>query len=1122
MPRIYDNIEAPLLPALRETLSRSYRADFCVGYFNLRGWKGVADAIDHFAGGDGRCCRLLVGMTRHPDEEVRAAFNPLNSRDDLTNEAANRLKKKTAAHFRDQLMYGTPSNADELALRHLATQLKAGKLAVKIFLSYPLHAKLYILYRNDFDNPVVAYLGSSNLTLAGLSNQGELNIDVKDEDACRKLAAWFDERWNDTWCLDITNDLIAIIEESWAREEPLSPYLIYLKMAYHLSRDARAGLSEYCLPAAFEERLFDFQKAAVKIAAHRLDTRGGVVIGDVVGLGKTLMATAVARMFEDEHGLETLIICPKNLVSMWHDYRMQYGLRATIMSLTEVIQKLPNIPRHRLLLLDESHNLRNCEGRRYKVIADYVARNACKCILLSATPYNKSYVDLYSQLRLFVPLDNDLGVRPDRLLREIGETEFIRRHQCQPRTLAAFAKSPYADDWRELMRLYMVRRTRSFIQQNYAQVDPVTKRRYLTFNDGSRSYFPTRVPRTLTFRIGDNDPDDPYARLYDDDVVETIRTLSLPRYGLGNYIDESHRSAATDAEAIVLQNLSRAGRRLTGFCRTNLFKRLESSGHAFVLSVQRHILRNYVYLHAIKHNQPLPIGTLDATLAGNGTTDGDLEIALFQQSDDGSGEALDPSEELSQNDFTARAAKLYHTYSSAKKNLFDWIRPHFFTADLAAGLQHDNERLLSVLAKCPRWNPAQDEKLKALINLLAQMHANQKVIIFSQFADTVEYLAAQLQAAGIGRVAGVTGDCDDPAKLAWRFSPASNNKRNLISPEDELRVLIATDVLSEGQNLQDCHIVVNFDLPWAIIRLIQRAGRVDRIGQLAEEIYCYTFLPAEGVERLIRLRARVCQRLIENAEVVGTDEAFFDDQPDPQVIRDLFTEKAGILDGDEDNEIDLVSYAYQIWKNATGRDPALRKLIEDLPNVVHATRIQKPTPQQPEGVLVYVRTAEDNDALAWLDVDGNTVTESQLAILKAAACSPDTPGAPHHQCHHELVRQAVTLLAEQEKNTGGQLGRPSGARFKTYQRLQRHARDVKGTLFDSKELERAIQDIYRFPLQQSAADILNRQLRAGISDHDLAHIVLTLRETGRLCVVHEEQAAAEPALICSLGLFAKT
>ena len=121
-------------------------------------------------------------------------------------------------------------------------------------------------------------------------------------------------------------------------------------------------------------------------------------------------------------------------------------------------------------------------------------------------------------------------------------------------------------------------------------------------------------------------------------------------------------------------------------------------------------------------------------------------------------------------------------------------------------------------------------------------------------------------------MAGVTGDDEDPTSYAWRFSPQSNKKRDRVAPDQELRVLLTTDVLSEGQNLQDCAIIVNFDLPWAIIRLVQRAGRVDRIGQQSEEILCYSFLPANGVENLIRLRARVRQRLHENAEVVGTDE----------------------------------------------------------------------------------------------------------------------------------------------------------------------------------------------------------------------------------------------------------
>ena len=176
-------------------------------------------------------------------------------------------------------------------------------------------------------------------------------------------------------CLDISKELVEIIDNSWARPEPIPPYHIYVKMAYHLSQEARAGLTEFRIPSDFGNKLFEFQKAAVKIAAHHLNKRGGVLIGDVVGLGKTLMATAVARIFEDDHGVETLIICPKNLVPMWEDYRQQYRLRAKVLRSPEVRASFPNLRRYRLVLIDESHNLRNREGKRYRAIAEYISAN---------------------------------------------------------------------------------------------------------------------------------------------------------------------------------------------------------------------------------------------------------------------------------------------------------------------------------------------------------------------------------------------------------------------------------------------------------------------------------------------------------------------------------------------------------------------------------------------------------------------------------------------------------------------------------------------------------------------------------------------------------------------------
>jgi len=1118
MPRIFDNIERSLLPALRETLALSDRADFCVGYFNLRGWKQIDSLVERWDGGESKCCRLLVGMQQMPKDQLRSALGLMHGQDEIDQATAIVLKRKLAQDFRDQLMVGIPTNEDEAGLRRLAAQITSNKLVVKLYLRHSLHAKLYLHFRRDPVNPTTGYLGSSNLTFAGLSKQGELNIDVLDHDACDKLAKWFNERWDDRFCLDISKELVEIINNSWARPEPIPPHHIYVKMAYHLSQEARAGLSEFRIPADFGNTLFEFQKAAVKIAAHHLNKRGGVVIGDVVGLGKTLMATALARIFEDDHGVETLIICPKNLVPMWEDYRQQYRLRAKVLSATNVQRELPDLRRYRLVLIDESHNLRNREGKRYRSIAEYVNSNDSRVILLSATPYNKTYHDLSNQLRLFIEENDDIGIRPERLLRELGETEFIRRHQCPVRSLAAFEKSIYADDWRDLMRLYLVRRTRSFIQDNYAKLDTASNRKYLEFPDGTRSYFPLRVPKTVKFPIDPKNPKDQYARLFADDVVRAVNQLTLPRYGLGNYQSPSPHKPPTPDEGRVLADLSRAGTRLKGFCRTNLFKRLESSGHSFILSLERHVLRNFIVLHAIENDLPIPIGTQDMGLLDTWANDEDSD--LWDDGDDG--DDTDPTKQLkgvlTEVDFKQRAKEIYERYASQYRRRFKWLRPALFEADLAKDLLKDGRALMKVLKDSGPWDSARDAKLIALLDLLQKKHPNEKVLLFTQFADTVDYLTGELESRHVPSLAGVTGGSDDPTAIAHRFSPVSNKKRDKITPANELRVVLATDVLSEGQNLQDCAIIVNYDLPWAIIRLIQRAGRVDRIGQQSDTILCYSFLPADGVEQIINLRGRVRQRLKENAEVVGTDEAFFDDEKDELPLWNLYHEKSGILDGEDDTEVDLASYAYQVWKNAIDANPELEKLIPAMPDVVYSARAHQPSTDHPEGALVYLRTAEGNDALAWVNTEGKSVTESQFTIIKAAECPPNTPAVPRHDKHHEMVANGVKLIVETEKSVGGQLGRPSGARFRTYERLKAFAEDVKGTLFATPELSKAIEDIYKYPLLQSATDTLNRQLKSGIDNDALAELVVALRQDARLCRVAEDTETAEPQVICSLGL----
>lgn len=1128
MPRIFDNIEKPLLPALQETLKVAERADFCVGYFNLRGWRHLSGHVNRWAGGEGQCCRLLVGMHVSPTDELRIALRAHDSDDTLDNQTALREKRRIAEEFQQQLMFGAPTNADEAALRQLSAQIRSQKLVVKVYLRHPLHAKLYLLHRQDANNPVTGFLGSSNLTLAGLAKQGELNVDVLEHDACNKLVDWFEDRWYDRWCIDISKELADIIDESWAGERLVSPYHVYLKMAYHLAQEARAGLSEFRIPSVFGDSLFDFQVAAVKIAAHHLNKRGGVLIGDVVGLGKSMMATALAKVFEDDYHTETLIICPKNLVSMWEDYAHRYRLHAKVLPLSKVLTELPEkTRRYRLVLIDESHNLRNKEGKRWKVIREYIERNDSLTVLLSATPYNKTYLDLSAQLALFLHEDTDIGIRPEKLLAALGgEHEFIRRHQCGVRSLAAFEKSEISDDWHDLMRLYMVRRTRGFIMQHYARQDERGK--YLLFSDGRKSYFPKRLPKNLSFKIDDANPSDPYARFYSTPVVNAINALILPRYGLGNYIAPKPKAPPAPHQAKIIDGLSRAGTRLMGFCRTNLFKRLESAGPAFILSIERHILRNFIVLHALENGLPIPLGTQGAELLDTRHYDEDPDGLVADENDDDDNETIADSAAtnglLTEADYRARATKAYAAYSGALKNRFKWLPSTLFIKNLAEDLLTDAQSLLELLRLCGEWQADADTKLAALIELTQRQHPKEKLLIFTQFADTARYLKVQLAARGIKNVEEATGQSADPTSLAWHFSPESNGKREQIKKSDELRVLIATDVLSEGQNLQDAHIIVNYDLPWAIIRLIQRAGRVDRIGQQSDTILCYSFVPADGVERLINLRARVKQRLIENAEVVGSDESFFDDDTDEELIRDLYTEKSGILDDDSDTEVDLASYAYQIWKNATDANPSLATQIEAMPNVVYATKAHPHNPASPKGALVYMRTAQGNDALAWMDETGKPVTQSQLTILKAAACRADTPALPRTEHHHTLTQQGLAHIAEEEKSFGGALGRPSGARFKTFERLKRLREGLAGKrdLFITDEyvrrLDRVMEEIYRYPLYQSATDSLNRQHKAGVGDHQLLELVFSLREDGRLCVLDDQEQQKESKLICSMGL----
>ncbi len=239
-------------------------------------------------------------------------------------------------------------------------------------------------------------------------------------------------------------------------------------------------------------------------------------------------------------------------------------------------------------------------------------------------------------------------------------------------------------------------------------------------------------------------------------------------------------------------------------------------------------------------------------------------------------------------------------------------------------------------------------------------------------------------------------------------------------------------------------------------------------------------------------------------------------------MENLYHEKAGVLDGDDvDGEVDLASEAYQIWKKAIDDDPKLAKLIPALPDVVFSARPWVTQNGLPEGVVVFMKTRQGNCALAWIDQDGNSVTESQYRIIKAAKCEPDTPSVDKAPDHHALTAKGVELIIKENRNihgTAGTLGSRHGIRFRTYERIKHHLDHIEGELFDTVEIRKAIQEIYENPLKEKAKAVLGQHLKLKSSAQTVTEAIQALYEEDELVLDKHEAGNGEPQLICSLGL----
>ena len=747
-----------------------------------------------------------------------------------------------------------------------------------------LHGKLYHIAR---ENRTAALAGSSNLTRSGLGFGAapniELNLEVRSGDDRAALLAWFDGLWRDG---ELTRDARDDVLEALARlSRPWAPEFVYYKTLFHVFEDwlAERGEREGLLhdihlhDTEIWKALYAFQKDGATSAINRLLRHNGCIVADSVGLGKTWTALAVIKFFELRNE-RVLVLCPKRLEDNWTRYaawagmsnnpfekdRLNYAVRAhTDLSRYEgragpVDLAEFNWGAFDLIVIDESHNFRN-EGRdrkddagrivrrsRYNRLLEEVVKGGVrtKVLMLSATPVNTGLRDLRNQIYLMTEKRQDafreaLGIGSIQSMfgvaqRAFQQWEHDRSGGRRPDKTALLER--LGADFLALLDAVSIARSRDHVRRYYPEVTAAI------------GGFPERArPKNLSPAT------DKMGELSYDGLHDRIGRLRLAVYTPSQYLKDTSR---LDEEKAKLRFDQRDRERfLIGMMRVNLLKRLESSAHAFALTMSR-ILKK-----------------MD-----------DLDSRIGEWRERGGAQEFDArpdAEEDEDDEFVVGTARRYRL---DELDIDRWRRD----------LREDRRAFEGLLRQARRVTVERDAKLAALKEELRRKveaapvdrdgRANRKALVFTAFADTARYLYDRLEGWARGelgaRIALVTGGDGNRSgagsakffDILARFAPRAQ-QAGPGGEGDEIDILIATDCLSEGQNLQDCDLVVNYDIHWNPVRLMQRFGRIDRLGSRNRQVAMTNFWPTADLDRYLDLKNRVEARMaLADAAATGLDD----------------------------------------------------------------------------------------------------------------------------------------------------------------------------------------------------------------------------------------------------------
>ncbi len=849
-----------------------------------------------------------------------------------------------------------------------------------------LHGKMYHINVNGVEK---AILGSSNFTVRGLGmgegdNNIELNLKVEDNRDVNDLNQWFNELWHDEKQVkDVKADVLSYLHQIY---QNYAPEFVYYKTLYHIFERYLSDQEGWELldapPQLVDTQIWDalygFQKDGVKGAINKILTHNGCIIADSVGLGKTFEALAVIKYFELRNE-NVLVLCPKKLRDNWTLYPAHQGNKHnpfpndrfgyTVMSHTDLREKGRsesvddlssfNWGNYGLVVIDESHNFRNsARGKRdadgnpisksrYEFLMDHIVKDGVKTkmLLLSATPVNNDLRDLRNQLYFLTEMRDDafkdsLGVTNLRETITAAQTAFNKWSKQDGARGSQNLLEELSTHFFKLLDGVTIARSRAQIGKYY--------RESLKELGG----FPERCkPESIYTEI------DLQKEFMSYDVLnDEISEYQLSLYNPTAYLRPEYHSEY-DLEPV--KNLTQSDREhyLIGMMKVNFLKRLESCVHSFKITLERTLAKIEKLQGQIRRFQEFRAENPDLDPA---------EMEIYAGDDEELQAALEVGKNLK--------------FKTAHFDLERWLKD----------LQRDKAQLEKPYRSAREVGVNRDAKLAKLKALIADKvnnptttkngDPNRKVLVFTAFADTADYLYEALHTwakselnVNVGLVVGsgankTTFGKTDFVEILTNFSPIAKNRaaNEAIAGDGEIDLLIGTDCISEGQNLQDCDYLINYDIHWNPVRIIQRFGRIDRIGSVNNSVQMVNFWPTADLNRYINLKNRVEARMALVDVTATQGDNLLDPEALPNVIegdlryrdQQLLKLQDEILDLEEFdesialNEFTLDDFRMELIKYIEGN----KKKVEDAPAGLYA--VVPPTPGDPiirPGVIFCLR-----------------------------------------------------------------------------------------------------------------------------------------------------------------------